>query len=77
MVRRLHNHISVWTMALLLLAATPTRGQEAGAGGGDGFGAFWSRFRDAVARDSEPEIRNLTRLPFLYEGEPHDAERCQ
>jgi hypothetical protein len=39
------------------------------------FPAFWSRFRDAVARNDAQAVRDLTVLPFLFEGEPHHASR--
>lgn len=40
---------------------------------GDGFADFWQEFGQAVAHDSEPAVRALTRFPFLFDGREHDA----
>jgi len=66
-------HISIWTLTFLLLFSSAASSEDAPVG--DGFAAFWQRFRAAVAHDSESEVRVLTRLPFLFEGEPHGADR--
>ena len=72
-VRSVHMHISFRTMALLVLSASTVFAQTAAPARSDGFAPFWLRFRDAVARNSEPDVRGMTRLPFLFESKPHDA----
>src|SRR5262245_53363767 len=68
-------HISIWTLTFLLLFSSAASSGDAAAPAGDGFPAFWQRFSAAVAHDNQTEVRDLTRLPFLFEGEPHGADR--
>jgi hypothetical protein len=58
-------------LPLLLAAAIAACASEVEPSGD--FPAFWRQFSESVARDSEPDVRGLTRFPFMFEGREHDA----
>jgi hypothetical protein len=68
------RHISIRTIVAALFLAFTAHAEDAYAPGGESFPVFWQRFKDAVSRNSEPEVRELVRLPFRFEGAMHDAE---
>jgi hypothetical protein len=59
--------IAVWFLGTALLCACAERASR------DDFAFFWQQFSGAVARDSEADVRALTRFPFLFESEERDS----
>ena len=55
--------------AVLLLLAACGAGDRAS----EPFDAFWSHFREAVVRNAESDVRDLTRFPFMYESRERTA----
>lgn len=54
-------------VAVALAAAAAARAADDPA-----FGSFLARFRAALARNDAGAVADLTRLPFLFDGEPRD-----
>ena len=64
----------LFLLALSALAPLESRSQDRRPAAGTAFAQFWTKFKAAVAKDDKEAVADMTKLPFMLEG--NDLDRA-
>lgn len=73
MFMKTNNKLFASLGLLLFLASTlPAAGQRRGPTSDPSFNAFWTQFKDAIAKNDKNRVADMTKLPFMMNSVDHD-----